>query len=34
MVILFGRYIGNPNARDHTPFAKHPRALETPNTTV
>jgi hypothetical protein len=31
---LFGLYIGNPNARDHTPFAKHPIALETANTTV
>jgi hypothetical protein len=32
--ILFGLSIGKPNARDHIPLDRHPRALETPKTTV
>lgn len=34
VVILFGRSIGKPSARDHTNEAKTPSARETPNSTV
>lgn len=32
--MLFGLSIGNPKARDQIPLERHPRALETPKTTV
>lgn len=32
--MLFGLSIGNPNALAQIPFDKHPKALETPKTTV
>jgi hypothetical protein len=32
--MLLGLYIGSPNARDQTPLERHPKALDTPKTTV
>ena len=32
--MLFGLSIGNPNTLAQIPFDIHPKALETPNTTV
>lgn len=32
--MLLGLSIGNPNALDHIPFERHPKARDTPNTAV